>query len=316
MVRVAVLDDYQDAALRSADWAALQARAEVTIFRDNLSDPAAVIERLRPFEAICVMRERTPLPRAILEQLPNLKLISSTGARNASIDMECAKQRGITVSSTGGLAHGAMEVTWALILAAARHVPQEVAAMRSGGWQQTVGIDLKGSTLGIMGLGRIGSAMARIGLAFEMDVVAWSPNLTEEAAAKAGIRRVDKDALLQTADFLTVHLVLSPRSRGIIGAAELARMKPSAWLVNTSRGPLVDEAALIDALTRKAIAGATLDVYDTEPLPKDHPLRTMDRVLGLPHVGFVTQDTYDVFYRETVANVLGWMDGSPLRVAE
>lgn len=316
MVRVAVLDDYQNAARRFADWTALEARAEVTLFHDNLSDPAAVVERLRPFDAICLMRERTPLPRAILEQLPNLKLISSTGARNASIDTACAKERGITVSHTGYMSHGAMEVTWALILAAARHVPQEVAAFRSGGWQQTVGIDLKGSTLAIMGLGRIGSAIARIGLAFEMDVIAWSPNLTDETAAKAGARRVDKDTLLRTADFLTVHLVLSPRSRGVIGAAELAQMKPTAWLVNTSRGPLVDEAAMIDALDRKAIAGAALDVYDTEPLPKDHPLRSMDRVLGLPHVGFVTQDTYDVFYKDSVANVLGWMDGKPLRVAE
>ena len=315
MVKIAVLDDYQGAAERFADWAPVKARAEVTVFHDNLADPAAVVERLRPFDAICLMRERTPLPRAIIEQLPNLKLISSTGARNASIDLAAAKERGITVSHTGYTSHGAMEVTWALILAAARHVPAEAAALRGGGWQGHVGMDLKGATLGVIGLGRIGAAIARIGLAFEMDVIAWSQNLTAETAAAAGVRRVEKADLLRSADFVTLHLVLSARSRGIIGAADLAQMKPGAWLVNTSRGPLVDEAAMIDVLERGAIAGAALDVFDTEPLPPAIKLRTLDRVLAVPHIGFVTQDTYDIFFKDTVANILGWMDGKPLRVA-
>jgi phosphoglycerate dehydrogenase-like enzyme len=315
MVRVAVLDDYQSAALHFADWDPVKTRAEVTVFHDNLSDPEAVVERLRPFDIVCLMRERTPLTRAILEQLPQLKLICSTGARNASIDLAAAKERGITVSFTGYTSHGAMEVTWALILAAARYVPAEYAAVQAGGWQGHVGIDLKGSTLGLIGLGQIGKAIARVALAFEMKVIAWSQNLTDETATAAGVRRVDKATLLKESDFVSLHLVLSSRSRGIVGAADLAQMKPSAWLVNTSRGPLVDEAAMIDALNRRVIAGAALDVYDTEPLPKDHPLRTMDRVVALPHVGFVTQDTYAIFFKDTVANILGWMDGKPLRVA-
>jgi phosphoglycerate dehydrogenase-like enzyme len=315
MTRIAVLDDYQGAALSFADWSPVQGRAEVTVFRDHLADPAAVVERLRPFDIVCAMRERTPLTRPILEQLGQLRLICSTGARNASIDMAAAKERGITVCNTGYTSHGAMEATWALILAAARHVPAEYASFRAGGWQKHVGLDLKGSTLGIIGMGKIGSAIARVARAFEMDVIAWSQNLTEEAAAAAGARRVEKTALLQQADFVTLHLVLSARSRGVVGAAELAQMKPTAWLVNTSRGPLVDEAALVDALQRGTIAGAALDVFDTEPLPPSHPLRTLDRVLATPHTGFVTEETYRIFYRDTVENILAWLDGAPVRVA-
>ena len=314
MTQIAVLDDYQGAAMRFADWAPVQARAELTVFHDHIDDPAALVERLRPFDVICVMRERTPLTRPILQQLDRLRLICSNGLRNASIDLDCAKERGIPVCATGYTSHGAMELTWALILAAARHVPEEAAAVRRGDWQGHVGGDLKGRTLGIIGLGRIGASIARVAHAFEMDVIAWSQNLTEASAQAAGVRRVDKAALLGQSDYVTLHLILGPRSRGVIGAAELALMKPTAWLVNTSRGPLVDEPALIDALRRGAIAGAALDVYDTEPLPADHALRKLDRVLALPHIGFVTEETYGIFFRDTVENILAWMDGAPIRV--
>ncbi len=314
MTRIAVLDDYQGVALQMADWSAVQARAEVTVFRDNVADADALVRRLLPFDAVCVMRERTPLPRAIIERLPNLKFIASTGARNAAIDLAAAQERGIAVSSTGYRSHGAMELTWALIHAASRHIPAELASLRSGGWQVAVGGDLKGRTLGIMGLGKIGQAIARVGLAFEMDVLAWSQNLTAETAEAAGVRRVDKPTLLRESDYLTLHLVLSQRSRGIVGAAELAQMKPTAWLVNTSRGPLVDEAALLDVLERRAIAGAALDVFDVEPLPAGHRLRSLQNVVASPHVGFVTTETYAIFFTDTVENLLAWMDGAPIRL--
>ena len=314
MTKIAVLDDYQGVALDMADWSPVQARAEVTVFRDHLHEPDALVQRLLPFDAICVMRERTPLTHEILERLPNLKFIGSTAQRNASIDLPAAKQRGVTVSSTGYTSHGAMEMTWALIHASARHIPAEIASLRAGGWQVGVGRDLKGSTLGIMGLGNIGRAIARVGLAFEMNVIAWSQNLTAEAAEAAGARLVDKQTLMRDSDTLTVHLVLSKRSRGIIGAADLALMKPSAWLVNTSRGPLVDEAALVDVLERRAIGGAALDVFDVEPLPPGHKLRTLENVVASPHVGFVTTTTYATFFKDTVENLVAWMDGAPIRV--
>lgn len=312
--RIAVLDDYQGTALACADWAAVQGRAPVTVFQDNLADPNAVVARLLPFTIVCVMRERTPLTRAVLERLPNLRLICSTGARNASIDMACAKERGITVCHTGYSSHGAMELTWALILAAARYIPEECASLRADGWQRRVGKDLKGSTLGIIGLGKIGASIARVARAFEMEVIAWSQNLTAEAATAGGARLVDKATLLAQSDFVTLHLVLSARSKSIIGAAELGLMKPDAWLVNTSRGPLVDEAALVAALEQGQIAGAALDVFDIEPLPPGHSLRTLPNVVASPHIGFVTQTTYGIFYRDTVANILAWLDGAPIRV--
>ena len=314
MTKIAVLDDYQGVALTSADWSAVQARAEVTVFRDHLHDADALIERLLPFDAVCVMRERTPLTRAILQRLPHLKFIGSNAPRNASIDLAAAKDLGKLVSSTGYGPSGALELTWALIHAAARHIPAEVASFRSGGWQVGVGVDLRGSTLGVMGLGSIGRGMAKVALAFGMEVIAWSQNLTAEAAQASGARLVDKATLLREADFLTIHLVLSQRSAGIVGASELALMKPTAWLVNTSRGPLVDEPALVDALTRRTIAGAALDVFDIEPLPGAHPLRKLENVVATPHVGFVTAKTYAIFFRDTVENLLAWLDGAPIRV--
>jgi phosphoglycerate dehydrogenase-like enzyme len=308
-VNIAVLDDYQSAALELADWSPLRGRATITVFNDHVSDPDAVVERLLPFDVLCVMRERTPLPRAILERLPRLKLIVSTGARNASIDMTAAAERGIQVAGTGYFAEPTVELTWALILASARHIPAESAAVRRGGWQETIGDDLGGRTLAILGLGRIGSQVARIGRAFAMEVIAWSQNLTAERAEAAGARLVDKQALFREADILTIHLVLSQRTRGLVDAADLALMKPSARLVNTSRGPIVAEAALMDALRERRIAGAAIDVYDVEPLPDGHPFRTLDNVLATPHIGYVTRALMQTFYRDTVENIRKWLDG-------
>jgi phosphoglycerate dehydrogenase-like enzyme len=315
-VQVAILDDYQGVALQSADWSPLQGKANITVFRDHLSDSAALVERLKPFDVVCVMRERTPLTRAILEQLPNLKLIASTAFRNASIDMAAAKERGITVCKTGYSAHGAIELTWALILAILRNIPAEVASLRTGQWQVSVGGDLEGKIIGLVGLGNIGARIAKIALAFGMKVIAWSQNLTRESAEKHGALLVSKEELFRTADIVTIHLVLSPRSKGIVGAPELGLMKPTAYLVNTSRGPLVDENALIGALQNRSIAGAALDVYDTEPLPASHPFRTLDRLLATPHIGFVTNETYKIFYRDTVENIAAWLSGAPVRVSD
>ncbi len=307
-IQVAVLDDYQGAALRMADWSVLDGRAVVTVFRDHLTDPVAVATRLQPFDVVCVMRERTPLSRPILAALDRLRLIVSTGARNASIDSDAVRDLGVTLCTTGGGGNGTMELTWALIHAALRHIPAEMAAVRQGGWQVAVGGDLAGKTLGIVGLGHIGSGVARVAHAFNMNVVAWSPNLTQEKAEAAGARLVSKAELLRSADIVTLHLVLSERTRGILGAPDLALMKPTSWLVNTSRGPLVDEAALIDALQQRRIAGAALDVFDAEPLPTAHPLRTLDNVVATAHIGFVTEASYRAFYQGTVQCIVNWLD--------
>jgi phosphoglycerate dehydrogenase-like enzyme len=314
-VKIAVLDDYQGVALTMADWSPLKGRAEVVVFRDHLGDADALVARLVAFDVVCVMRERTPLTREIIERLPRLGLIASTGAANAAIDLEAARERGIAIAHTGYTSHGAIELTWALILAAIRRIPAEITSFRAGGWQAAVGGDLSRRTLGIVGLGRIGSAGARIARAFGMDVLAWSPNLTPERAAAAGARFVAKDELFGEADIVSVHMVLGKRSRGIVGARELALMKPTAWLVNTSRGPLVDEDALIDALRHERIAGAALDVFDREPLPADHPLRTLPNVVATSHVGFVTRETYEIFYGDTVKNIVAWLDGAPTQRA-
>ncbi len=295
-------------ALQLADWTPIARRARIDVFRDHVSDPDAVVQRLRPYDVLCVMRERTPLRRELIERLPNLKLIASTGGRNASIDLQAAAERGITVVHTGYASSPTVELTWALILASCRHIPEESAALRAGGWQHTLGEDLAHKTLGIIGLGNLGTLVAKVALAFGMNVIAWSQNLTAEKAAAAGVTWVSKDALLRQADIVSIHLVLSSRTRGLIGAAELALMKPTARLVNTSRGPIVDEAALIDALTARRIAGAAIDVYDVEPLPPDHPMRTLDNVLATPHIGYVARGLYEIFYRDTVANIAAWLD--------
>jgi len=306
--KIAVLDDYQNAAMASADWSVLGRRADITVFEDHLADPEAVIERLLPFDVICLMRERSPLPRNIIERLPNLKLIASTGAGNASIDVAAAGDCGIEVVHTGYRSDPAIEFTWALILASARHIATESNSVRSGGWQETVGADLRGKTLGVLGLGRIGSEVARIGKAFGMNLIAWSQNMTPQAAEAVGATLVSKNQLFEQADFLTIHVVFSSRTRGLVGAAELARMKPTARLVNTSRGPIVEERELIRVLKNKQIAGAAIDVFNIEPLPPDHPFRALDNVLATPHIAYVSQDLYKTFYEDTVSNIGKWLD--------
>ena len=313
MLRIAVLDDYQGVSDRYADWSTLPEPAEVTVFGDHLDDEDALVDRLEPFDVIVAMRERTPFPRTLLERLPNLQLLVTTGAKNASIDVAAAAERGIPVCGTGAHPSGTAELTWALILAVARHLPEETANVREGGWQTTVGTDLAGSRLGVVGLGRLGTRVARIGQAFEMDVVAWSQNLTDERAAEAGVRRVGEQELFRTSDVVTVHLQLSDRTRGLIGADELALMKPTAMLVNTSRGPIVDEQALVDALRNGRLRGAGVDVYDREPLPADHRLRSTPGLVATPHLGYVTEATYAVFFRGAVEDVAAWMRGAPIR---
>lgn len=306
-MRVAILDDYQDVALTMADWSQVANRAAITVFNDHLADPDAVVARLEPFDVVCVMRERTPLPRDVIARLPRLKMIASTGPFNASIDVVAATERGIHVSGTGGYVESTVELTWALILATARRVVDEAVSVREGGWQTSVGRQLAGSTLGVLGLGRIGSRVAKVGKAFGMDVIAWSSNLTPEAARQAGATYVPKSELFSGADVLTIHLVLSERSRGLVGAAELALMKPTALLVNTSRGPIVDESAFVNALRSRRIAGAGLDVFDLEPLPADHPLRSLDNVVATPHIGYVAEQVYRVFYGEAATEIARWL---------
>jgi len=313
-MRIAVLDDYQRVSRTLADWSRLGPDAEITVFDDHVADPDALVRRLAPFDVLCVMRERTALPRAVIERLANLKLIATTGQRNASIDVAAAAERGIVVSGTGGVPGATAELAWGLILAVLRQIPANDRAMREGRWQDHVGNGLWGKTLGVLGLGNLGRRVAAVGKAFEMTVIAWSQNLTAEKAASAGATLVDKDRLMAESDVLTVHVVLSARTRGLIGAGDLARMKPGSILVNTSRGPIVDEAALVETLRAKRIRGAGIDVYGTEPLPPDHPVRALDNVVLTPHVGYVTEETYRVFYAETVENVAAWRAGTPLRV--
>ena len=305
---IAVLDDYQGVALQLADWSAVEARAKLVVFNDHLADVDALVGRLLPFDVLCVMRERTPLRRALLERLPRLKLIASTGRRNASIDTQAAQERGIAVVHTSYTSSPTVELTWALILASARHIVAENASLRSGGWQQAVGDDLADKTLGILGLGSVGSEVAKVALAFGMKVIAWSQNLTPEAAGAAGAHLVSKETLLREADFISIHLVLSSRTTGLIGAPELALMKPTARLINTSRGPIVIEADLLAALAHGRIAGAAVDVYDSEPLPPEHPYRRADRLLATPHIGYVSRELYRRFYGDTVTNIVTWLD--------
>jgi phosphoglycerate dehydrogenase-like enzyme len=309
-MKVAILDDYQNVALRLADWSDVRRHAEIVVFNDHLADPSAVIERLRPFDVVCVMRERTPLPREILQQLPNLKLIASTGPRNASIDSPAATDLGIAVTATGYDATPTIEFTWSLILASMRGIDHEAASLKAGGWQTGLGSNLRGKTLGVVGLGNIGNEVARIGLAFGMKVIAWSQNLTAEKASAAGAVLVDKQTLFREADVVTIHLVLSGRTRGLVGGSELASMKPTARLVNTSRAPIVDEAALIEALQAHRIAGAAVDVFDVEPLPPDHPFRKLQNLLATPHIGYVTEDLYRTFYGDAADNIAKWLEAN------
>jgi phosphoglycerate dehydrogenase-like enzyme len=313
-VKIAILDDYQGVALGAAPWGELGADAQLVAFSDHVADDDALVARLEPFDVVVAMRERTPFDRGRLERLPNLRLLVTTGMRNASIDVAAANELGVTVTGTGGVTTDTAELTWALILALARQVPAEDRALREGGWQRTVGMELAGRTLGVIGLGHQGAPVSRVGLAFGMRVLAWSRRLTPERAAEHGAEAVERDVLLREADVVTIHLRLAEGTRGLIGAAELALMKPTALLVNTSRGPIVDEQALVRALHDGSIGGAALDVYDTEPLPAGHPLRGAPNTVLTPHIGYVTEATYRVFYREALEDVAAWRAGAPVRV--
>jgi len=314
MARVAILDDYQHVARRMADWSTLPAGTDVVVFADHLKDAGAVAARLADFEAVVAMRERTAFPRALLERLPKLKLLVTTGMRNASIDVAAATARGIVVCGTAGLPYPTAELTWGLILALVRRIPVEDRATREGRWQISCGLGLNGKTLGVIGLGGLGSRVAKVGRAFEMDVIAWSQNLTEARAAEVGAKLVAKDELLARADVASIHLVLSDRTRGLIGARELSLMKRTAYLINTSRGPIVDESALVAAVRKGTIAGAGLDVYDDEPLAIDHPLRDLPNTVITPHLGYVTEEGYRIFYGQALEDVKAWLAGQPVRV--
>ncbi len=315
MLRIAILDDYQDVALSLADWASLGSDCDVVRFGHNFCSEDEAARELSGFDVLCLMRERMPLPSSLIERLPALKLVVVTGARVRTIDMEAAVARGITVCHTyaGESAHATPELAWGLILSLARSIPSEDRRIRAGGWQETIGTVLGGKTLGLVGLGKLGSRMVPIAKAFGMNVIAWSQNLTDERAAEVGVRRVDKKALFQEADVVSLHLILSERSRHIVAADDLALMKPGAFLVNTSRGPLVDEVALLEALDAGRIR-AGLDVFEIEPLPADHPLRSAPNTVLTPHLGYVTEGAYAAFYRDTVENIKAWREGKPIRV--
>jgi len=309
-MRLAILDDYQDAALSMADWSPLEPRVEIVVFNDTIADIDALAERLGGFDILCLMRERTPITRALLDRLPNLKFIFTSGMRNKSIDLEACAERAIPVTGSPTLDNPTAELTLGLMLALARQIPREDRLLHAGGWAAGVGIGLKGSTLAIFGLGRMGLQVARLAQAFGMRIVAWSANLTAERCAEAGVElAASKEAMLREADFLSVHVMLGDRTRGAIGAAEFSIMKPGAYLINTARAEIVDKAALVDALKRGRIAGAALDVFDIEPLPVDDPLRSLDRAILSPHAGYVVEQNYRLFYESAVHNIGKWLDG-------
>jgi phosphoglycerate dehydrogenase-like enzyme len=321
MPQVAILDDYVGLALDLADWSPVQTRAEITVFDRHLSEVEAA-DALRPFDVICTLRERMALPRTLIGRLPNLKLITIVGKNLPNLDMAAATECGVLVahSDFANLRYGSVrdatpEFAWGLMIATVRNLAEEHLRMRDGGWQTTAGMTLSGKTLGLLGLGRIGKRMAEYAKVFGMQVIAWSQNLTEEAAAAAGARRVEKAALFEESDVVSIHVVLSERTRGLVAEPELALMKPHAYLINTSRGPIVDEAALIAALGTRRIAGAGLDVYDIEPLPPDHPLRLLPNVTLSPHLGYVTREMLGAFYSDTVEAVAAWLNGTPIRIA-
>lgn len=316
-LRCTVLDDYQGAALKVADWTPLAGRVDVQVLREHLTGET-LVAALADSEIIVAMRERTPFDAELLRRLPNLRLLVTTGMRNASIDLEAAAAAGVTVCGTAAAPTPTVELTWALILGLARHLTAENRALRDAGpWQSTVGTDLNGQTLGLLGLGRIGSQVARVGAAFGMETLAWSPNLTVERAAAAGARLAEsKSSLMRESDFVTIHLVLSESTRGLLGEAELRAMKSSAFLVNTSRAGIVEPEALLKALRADWIAGAALDVFETEPLPADDPLRSLPNVLATPHLGYVTERNYRTFYGDAVADIVAFLAGEPLRVLE
>jgi phosphoglycerate dehydrogenase-like enzyme len=314
MTRLAILDDYQNVALQMADWNSLGSAVSVEVFHDTIADQDALAQRLRDFEVIVAMRERTPFKSPLLERLPKLKLLITTGMRNASIDLKATAARGILVCGTAVVSPSTVEITWGLLLAAARHISHEDNGMHNGRWQTTVGTGLHGKVLGLLGLGNLGSKVAVVGKAFGMQVIAWSQNLTAEHASSFGVERVEKEELFRRADFLSIHTVLSSRTRGLVDAAELGAMKPTAYLINTSRGPIVNEQAMIAALEGRKIAGAALDVYDVEPLPANHVLRRLDNVVLTPHLGYVTFENYRQMYAQAVEDIHAFLDGNPIRI--
>ena len=314
-VTCAVIDDYQQAATRYADWERFGDQVELTVFSDHLDDEDAVARRLAGFDVVVIMRERTPFPASLLARLPRLKLLVTTGMRNASIDLAAAKERGVTVCGTDSTSTPPAEMTWALILGLARHLVPEATALRNRGpWQHSIGTDLHGATLGLLGLGKIGAQVARVGAAFGMEVLAWSQNLTAERAEAAGARLASsKEALLAESDVVSIHLVLSDRTRNLVGAEELAVMKPGAYLINTSRAGIVDQTALLDSLQRQGIAGAGLDVFAEEPLPEDSPFRDLPNVLATPHLGYVTDSNYRTYFPQVVEDIAAFLSGTPIR---
>ena len=314
-VTCAVIDDYQQAATRFADWEQLGDQVELTVFSDHLDDEDAVARRLAGFDVVVIMRERTPFPASLLARLPRLKLLVTTGMRNASIDLAAAKEQGVTVCGTDSTSTPPAEMTWALILGLARHLVPEATALRNRGpWQHSIGTDLHGATLGLLGLGKIGAQVARVGAAFGMEVLAWSQNLTAERAEAAGARLTSsKEALLAESDVVSIHLILSDRTRNLVGAEELAVMKPSAYLINTSRAGIVDQTALLDSLQRQGIAGAGLDVFAEEPLPEDSPFRDLPNVLATPHLGYVTDSNYRTYFPQAVEDIAAFLSGAPIR---
>lgn len=314
MARIAITDDYQNVALSYADWSRLKSVHEVVVFDKPFASQDEAASALAGFDAIAIMRERTPFPRALLDRLPNLKLLVTTGLRNASVDMVACKEKGITVCGTQSGGHATAELAMAIILGLARNFHVELPNMREGRWQTTVGQDLRGKTLGLLGAGKLGGQLAVFAKAFGMNLIAWSQNLTDERAAEVGAKRVEKDDLFRQSDFISVHLVLSDRSRGLVGAREIGLMKPTAFIVNTSRGPIIDGAALASALKEGRIAGAGLDVYDVEPLPAADALRKEPRALLTPHIGYVTAQSYEIFFPQTVESIEGWLAGKPVRV--
>jgi phosphoglycerate dehydrogenase-like enzyme len=313
-VKVAVLDDYQQVAMRMGDWGSLPGITEVRAFKEHWSGVDVLAEKLLGFDIIVAMRERTPFPKELIERLPRLRLLVTTGMRNASIDLAAATFKGIHVCGTRGGGPSTAELAWGLILSLLRHIPQEYEAVRNGRWQSTIGLELKGKTLGLLGLGNLGSHMATIGNAFGMQVIAWSQNLTTERAAQFKTSLVTKGELFSLSDVLSIHLQLSDRTRGVVGRHELGLMKPTGYLINTSRGPIVDETALLDALRSRRIAGAGIDVYSQEPLPPDYPFARLDNVVLTPHLGYVTRETYEVFFRDSVEDIASFLRGQPVRV--
>ena len=313
-MRVAVLDDYQGVASGLADWSQLSKNTEVQFFPDHLIDEDQLAERLKDFQVVMGMRERTPFSRHLLSRLPELRLLVTTGARNAAFDVDAATELGIVVCGTDGAGEGPTELTWGLIIGLLRYIPQEDQRTRQGKWGTEIGVGLKGKTLGLLGLGRIGSRMARVGNAFDMPVIAWSQNMTAALAAESDATLVDKDTLFHDSDIVSIHVRLSERTQGLVGARELALMKPSAYLVNISRGPIVDEAALVDVLQRRAIAGAALDTFDVEPLPPDHPFLALSNTILAPHNGYVTEESFRAMYSGVVEDIRAFASGEPIRV--